>query len=137
MLIEAYLRVLSDEDTIRAIEKETNLSNASVKQLKARRGVIGEEMWWNWQTARVPIDIDNTDDGLKKLLLAHKQIFPIIRKHDEGPETDVYLEIVMQYEEGEEPWGLYLSAETVSLLSEIDGALDVDAVPIVHNSHNG
>ena len=136
MRIDAYLRVLSDEHTIRAIEKETNLSNASVKQLKARRGVLGEEMWWNWQTARVPIDIDNADDGLKKLLLAHRQIFPIIRKH-EGPETDVYLEIVMQYEEGEEPWGLHLSAETVLLLSEMGGALDVDAVQIVHNSHDG
>jgi hypothetical protein len=135
MRIEAYLRVLSNEDTIRAIEKETNLPNASVKQLKARRRVIGGEMWWNWQTARVPIDIDNTDDGLKKLLLVHKQIFPIIRKH-EGPETDVYLEIVMQYEEGEEPWGLYLSAETVWLLSEMGGALDVDAVPLVHNPHD-
>jgi len=136
MRIDAYLRVLSDEHTIRAIEKETNLSNASVKQLKARRGVLGEEMWWNWQTARVPIDIDNADDGLKKLLLAHRPIFPIIRKH-EGPETDVYLEIVMQYEEGEEPWGLHLSAETVLLLSEMGGALDVDAVQIVHNSHDG
>jgi hypothetical protein len=136
MRIEAYLRVLSDEDTIRAIEKEAHLPNASIKQLEARRGVIGNEMWWNWQTAHVPIDIDNADDGLKKLLLAHRQIFPIIRKH-EGPETDVYLEIVMQYEEGEEPWGLHLSAETVLLLSEMGGALDVDAVQIVHNSHDG
>jgi hypothetical protein len=136
MRIEAYLRVLSDADTIRAIEKEAHLPNASIKQLRARRGVIGNEMWWNWQTARVPIDIDNADDGLKKLLLAHRQIFPIIRKY-EGPETDVYLEIVTQYEEGEGPWGLYLSAETVLLLSEMGGALDVDAVPIVHNSHDG
>src|SRR4029077_10584877 len=101
--------------------------NASIKRLKARRGVSDEEMWWNWQTESVPIDIDNTDDGLKELLLAHRQIFPIIRKH-EGPETDIYLEVVTRYEEGEEPWGLYLSAETVLLLSELGGALDVDAV---------
>jgi hypothetical protein len=43
----------------------------------------------------------------------------------------------MQYEEGEEPCGLHLSAETVLLLSEMGGALDVDAVQIVHNSHDG
>src|SRR2546427_9770958 len=125
MRIEAYLRVLSDEDTIRTIEKETHLPNTSIKELKARRGATGKEVWWNWQTARVPIDIDNADDGLKELLLAHRQIFPIIRKH-KGPETDVYMEIVMQSEEGEEPWGLYLSAETVLLLSEMGGSLDVD-----------
>jgi len=127
MRIEAYLRVLSTESRILSIYTEANVPNASIKRLKARRGVSDEEMWWNWQTESVPIDIDNTDDGLKELLLAHRQIFPIIRKH-EGPETDIYLEVVTQYEEGEEPWGLYLSAETVLLLSELGGASDVDAV---------
>jgi hypothetical protein len=127
MHIEAYLRVLSTEARIRSIYTEANVPNASIKRLKARRGVSDEEMWWNWQTESVPIDIDNTDEGLKELLLAHRQIFPIIRKH-EGPETDIYLEVVTRYEEGEEPWGLYLSAETVLLLSELGGALDVDAV---------
>ena len=126
MRIEAYLRVLSTEARIRSIYKEANVPNASIKRLKARSGVSDEEMWWNWQTESVTIDIDNTDDGLKELLLAHRQIFPIIRKH-EGPETDIYLEVVTRYEEGEEPWGLYLSAETVLLLSELGGALDVDA----------
>jgi hypothetical protein len=126
MRIEAYLRVLSTEARIRSIYKEANVPNTSIKRLKARRGVSDEEMWWNWQTESVTIDIDNTDDGLKELLLAHRQIFPIIRKH-EGPETDIYLEVVTRYEEGEEPWGLYLSAETVLLLSELGGALDVDA----------
>jgi hypothetical protein len=134
MRIKAYLRILSDEDTIRAIGNETRLSNASIKQLKTRRGVVGEEMWWNWETAPTPIDIDNPDDELRALLLAHRAIFPIIKKH-QGPATDVYLEVVTQYEEGEEPRGLYLSAETVLLLSEMGGALDVDAVPSVHNSH--
>jgi hypothetical protein len=135
MHIEAYLRILGDEDTIRAIEKETRLPNASIKQLKARRGVPGEAMWWNWETARTPIDIDNPDDGLRALLLAHRPIFPIIKKHH-GPQTDVYLEVVTQYEEGEEPQGLYLSTETVHLLSEMGGALDNDVVvTLAEKSH--
>ncbi len=136
MRIEAYLRILSDEDTIRKIEKETHLSNATIKQVKARRGLTGNEMCWNWETSRVPIDIEKVDDGLKELLLSYSQIFPTIKRH-EGPETDIYLEVVMRYEEGEEPWGLYLSAETVLLLSQMGGSLDVDAVPIVHNSNEG
>ena len=98
--------------------------------------VGGKEMWWNWETARVPIDIDDTDKGLKELLLAHRHIFPTLRKY-EGPETDIYLEVVMQYEEGEEPWGLYLSDETVMLLSEMGGALDFDAVPLMKKSQGG
>jgi hypothetical protein len=129
MRIEAYLRILSDEDTIRAIEKDTHLPNARVRQVKARRGVIDKGMLWNWETARVPVDIDNVDDGLKGLLLAHRHLFPIVKKHV-GPETDVYLEVITQYKEGEEPRGLFLSAETVQLLSEMGGSLDLDAVPI-------
>ena len=136
MRIQAYLRVLSDEETIRALSKEANLSNASIKQLKARRGMLGEELWWNWETARTPIDIDNPDDGFRALLLAHRPIFPIIKKHH-GPQTDVYLEVVTQYEEGEEPQGLYLSTETVQLLSEMGGALDNDVViTLAEKSHN-
>ena len=53
------------------------------------------------------------------------KIFPIIKRWL-GPETDVYLEVVTQYEKGEEPRGLYLSAETVLLLSEMGGAFDND-----------
>lgn len=129
MRVEAYLRVLGDEATIRAIHAETNLPNASIKRLKARRGASEEEMWWNWQTTRTPIAADNPDDGLRALLQAHRPIFPIIKKNQ--VETDIYLEVVTQYDEGEEPQGLYLSAETVQLLSEMGGALDNDVVVTV------
>jgi hypothetical protein len=82
-------------------------------------------MWWQWQTQRVPVDVDSLDDGLRAHLLAHKPIFQIIKRH-QGPETDIYLEVVTHYERGEEPRGLYLSAETVLLLSEMGSALDND-----------
>jgi hypothetical protein len=125
MRIQAYIRVLSTEDTIRALHDETKVPSASIKETKARRNTVGDGVWWNWQTERVPIDINNPDDGLRELLLSHKHIFPIIKSH-QGPETDIYLEVVTQYEEGEQPQGLYLSAETVLLLSEMSGALDND-----------
>ena len=132
MRIEAYLRVLGCEHAIRAIHEATNLPDAEIMELKARVDPVGKEIWWNWQTVRVPIDIDKTDEGLKELLLAHRSIFPIIRKYKE---TDIYLEVVMQYEEGEEPWGLYMSVETITLLGEMGGALDVDAVTLLKKSH--
>ena len=95
MRIQAYLRILSNEATIRALHSESNVPNAGIKQVKAPN-----DMWWNWQTERLPIDVDNPDDGFRALLLAHRPIFPIIRKH-QGPETDIYLEVVTQYEKGE------------------------------------
>jgi hypothetical protein len=133
--VEAYLRVLGDEATIRSIQAETNLPNASIKRLKARRRASEEQMWWDWQTVRVPIDANNPDDGLKALLHAHRPIFPIIKK--DQAETDIYLEVITQYDEGEEPHGLYLSAETVRLLSEMGAALDNDVVvTVAGKSHN-
>src|SRR5712671_6799929 len=125
MRIQAYLRVLSNEATIRALHSETNVPEARIEQLKARRGKVEDDMWWDWRTQRVPIDTNNPDDGLRALLLAHKPILPIIKRL-QGPETDIYLEVVTQYEKGEEPRGLYLSAETVLLLSEMGGAFDND-----------
>jgi hypothetical protein len=137
--MEAYLRVLGDETTIRAIHAETNLPNASIKRLKARRGTFEEGMWWDWQTERTSIKADNADDGLRALLQAHRPVFPIIKKNQ--AETDIYLEVVTQYDEGEEPQGLYLSAETVQLLSEMGAALDNDVVVTVagrsHKSGRG
>jgi hypothetical protein len=125
MRIQAYLRVLGTEATIHTLHSETDVPHASIMELKARRGVTSDDMWWNWQTPQIPIDTDNPDDGLRSLLLAHKRILPIIRKH-QGPETDIYLEVVTHYERGEEHRGLYLSAETILLLSEMGGAFDND-----------
>jgi hypothetical protein len=125
MRIQAYLRVLSTEATIRALHSETRVPHANIKETKARRGTVSDDVWWNWQTQQVPIDAENPDNGFRALLLAHVPIFPIIKKWL-GPETDVYLEVVTQYERGEEPRGLYLSAETIRLLSEMGGAFDND-----------
>jgi hypothetical protein len=126
MRIEAYLRIVADENTIRSIHREANLPDASLKQSKAVKGSTGE-VWWNWQTVRTPVNADNPDEGLKSLLQSHKVIFPIIKRHA-ASEMDVYLQVVSVYEEGEEPQGLYVSPETVRLLSEMGGALDNDVV---------
>lgn len=126
MRVQAYLRIVGDEQVIRKIGKETDVAGASITELRAPRAPAGKEMWWNWQTTRIPIETDNLDGGLRALLLEHRSIFPIIKKHQN--EVDSYLEVVTYYDEGEESSGLYLSAETIQLLGEMGGSLDHDVV---------
>lgn len=124
MKIEAYIRVLSTEQIVHAINRDAKLSTARMIETKAQKG---SEKLWNWQTPNTPIDTNNVDGGVGALLIQHKKIFPVIRNYS-GPETDVYLEVVTYYKQGEEPQGLYLSAETIQLLYELGAALDNDVV---------
>jgi len=124
MRISAYIRILSDEATVRRIKDEANISDASVVQLKSKRG-SGEERWWNWQTPKVVIDVDNADAGVNALLSDHRSMFRVAQKY-KGPETEIYLEMVTHYDKSEEPRGLYLSAATIALLTELGAALDND-----------
>lgn len=43
----------------------------------------------------------------------------------------ILAQVVLEYDQGEEPVGLYFSEKTIRMLSEIGAALDVDAVPLV------
>ena len=124
MRMQAYIRVCSDESVVRAIHRETNLPGATIKQRKAE-AQSADGNCWNWQTERVPINIDEIDGDLQSLLSAHRQIFPMINKHRDS-ELDVYLEIITKYEDGEDPHGLFLSDKTIALLAELGGAVDHD-----------
>jgi Domain of unknown function (DUF4279) len=125
MKIQAHLSIVSDEATIRAIHEETNLPDASIRRLKARSEGSADDYRWHWETPRVPIDAENPDEGLKKLLQKYRPIFPAIREHPEE-EADIYLQMVTEYNRGEEPQEISLSRETISLLSELGAALDND-----------
>jgi ADP-ribose pyrophosphatase YjhB (NUDIX family) len=129
MRIQAYLRVLGDEATVRAIHEETNVHEATVKELKSHTSVVGETRWWNWQTTRMAIDNEDPDQGIKSLLIKHRSIFPAVRKYRN---IDIYLEIIVQYDANEDHQGLYLSSETIALLSELGGALDYDIVSLMN-----
>jgi hypothetical protein len=137
MRIRAYLSVCSDEQTIRAIHKETSVPRAIIRaypKVKAQWSVTGEDTPWRWQTARIPIDIDDPDNGLKALLSAHRPIFPIVKKY-QGPKTAITLQMITQYDEKEDTRGLHLSAETISLLSELGAELDNDVVSRMTDDH--
>ncbi|HTB96482.1 MAG TPA: hypothetical protein VK716_05705 [Terracidiphilus sp.] len=127
MRIHAYIRVVSDETVVRAIDHEAKLREAVVKETKAPKNNGSGAMWWNWNTPRVLLDANDPDAGLKKLLAEYRAIFPIIRKQS-GPDCVTYLQLVTEYEKTEEPRGLYLSNETIVLINEMGGSLDNDVV---------
>jgi hypothetical protein len=127
MIIDAYIRVLGAEHRIQAIHKETNVPNARIRRLKARREALDDATWWDWGTEPTKLDTDKPDDGIKAILRRYRPIFPAISKH--AADVDIYLEIVARYSENDEPRGMCLSAETVQLIGELGAAVDFDVVP--------
>jgi hypothetical protein len=127
MRMQTYLRVVSDETTICSLQREANIPGSTVKQPKSSTGGIGEERWWSWQTAIVDLDLNDEDRGVKNLLIQCRPLLLGIKKY-QGPATEVILEVVTHYRQKEGSPGLYLSAESISLLSEVGGSLDHDAV---------
>ncbi len=124
MRVDAYLRAVGDEDTIRKLHAETAIPNASIKCLKAKSA--NGKFEWHWQTRTEEIGLDDADGELRALLLAHRSVSAIIKKY--SGQADIYLEIVTRYAANDELTGLFLSPETVQLLGEFGAALDHDVV---------
>ena len=85
---------------------------------------------WIWSTERVDVDSGDIDGAVKAFLYRHRALFRPINEN-RGLDSDLYLELVTYYQEGEAPPGLYLSAEALKLLSESTADFDNDAVPDV------
>ena len=132
MRFQAYLRVLNDEASIRKLHHETNIPGSLIEPLKARREGT-EEVLWQWHSAKVDIVGADVDRGIRLLLDRYRPLFKDIERY-RGPEADTYLELVTYHGENEEPQGLYLSSETISVLSELGAALDNDCVNDVLNN---
>jgi uncharacterized protein DUF4279 len=132
MRFQAYLRVLNDEASIRKLHQETNIPGSVIEPLKARREGT-EEVLWQWHSARVDLDGADINSGIKDLLERHRPFFEDIERY-RGSEADTYLELVSYHGENEKPRGLYLSSETISVLSELGAGLDNDSVYDVLNN---
>jgi hypothetical protein len=57
------------------------------------------------------------------------RLVPLVKELPERANLRVFAHVVLEFEHGEEPPGLYFSREVIELLSEIGAELDVDAVP--------
>ena len=79
MRFEAYLRVLSDEVTIRTLYTAVSLKGATITQLKAPNPGT-DQFWWNWKTTRVVIDGYDVDAKVRALLEQNRPYFPDIKK---------------------------------------------------------
>jgi hypothetical protein len=122
--------VLNDEVSIRRLAENVRIPGATITPTKAPRGNT-DEVWWNWKTVSEDAQEDAVEEAVLAMLLKYRPFFDAIKEH-RGAEADVYLEVVQYFNENERPSGLYLSTESLSLLSELGAALDVDAVPDVH-----
>jgi hypothetical protein len=121
--VRAYIWVRSKEETVRAIDRETQVKDATVRKLKALDP--NGEILWSWKTPQVNIDWGRADEELNKLLSSYRSMFPKIKKH-RGPNADIYLQLVTEYDEGEDPKSFSISMGTIGLMSELGCDLDDD-----------
>jgi hypothetical protein len=122
--IEAYIRVVSDERSVRQIQQEAGTSEISISTTKARIGT-SNAVWWNWSTPRVRLDSDSPDRDLKMMLERYRPLFQIVARH-RGTNSDVWVELITHYEEHEAPQGVSLSSETIALMAELGAGFDND-----------
>ena len=131
MRTQAYLRVVGEKAAIRALHREVNIPGAAIKEARySAAGTPDDEKWLSWHTAIVDLDPNDENRGIVNLLVECRPLLAALKRHKE-PETEVILEVVTRYRPNEGSPGLYLSAESISLLSEFGGSLDHDAVPEV------
>ena len=83
------------------------------------------EYWASNEKVVAPEDVG---DALRPML---EIALPLLEPHSKASDTRVCVHIVFEFKQGEEPIGMNLSRETLSLLDRIGAELDVDAVPTV------
>lgn len=81
-----------------------------------------------WASAEELSEPHEVDASLSKLLAG---MVPLLTGVARTQGILILAHVVLEFGEGEEPLGLYLSDKTIQMLSEIGAALDVDAVPLV------
>lgn len=130
MRYEVYIRVVGDESSIRALHDHTKEHGTTIEQLKAAKNT--GEYWWHWKTPKIGIEGNNVNRGIRNLLDQYRALFPAIKAHKDAGD-DVYVELVTYYREGEQPAGLFLTAETIARIGEIGADFDNDTVPDIAN----
>jgi hypothetical protein len=121
--VRAYIWVRSKEETVRAVDSDTQVKDATIRKLKAL-GPNGENLW-SWKTPQVDIDWEKADEELNTMMSSYGSMFPKIKKH-RGPNADIYLQLVTEYDKGEEPKSFSLSMGTIGSMSELGCDLDDD-----------
>lgn len=82
-----------------------------------------------WASAEKPGEPHEVDASLSSLLTG---LVPLLTGVAKTEGILILAHVVLEFDQGEEPAGLYFSEKTLQMLSEIGAALDVDAVPQLH-----
>ncbi len=127
MRIQAYIRVASDAGTVHAVYSELNAAGASITPVRRSSEDADQQPSWIWQTQRVNLDENDVDGGIRDLLQANQRLIPVLQKH-RVKEVMVVLQVVTLYGLNDRPAGFHLSAETISLLSDLGAAFDNDSI---------
>lgn len=81
-----------------------------------------------WASAEMVSEPHEVDARLSSLLTG---LVPLLAGVTKAPGILILAHIALEFDQGEEPAGLYFSEKTIQMLSEIGAALDVDAVPLL------
>jgi hypothetical protein len=82
----------------------------------------------DWASGENQSDPHEVDAGMSNLLTT---LVPLLSGVAKTPGIMILAHVVLEFDEGEEPVGLYFSEKTIQMLSRIGAAIDVDAVPLV------
>lgn len=92
------------------------------KQVTASHGSDAEY----WVSAIVFSQSESIGDDLKSVLA---QVTPLLKAVPQSAALRAYAHVVVEFEPGDEPPGLFFSGEVIRLLNEAGAELDIDAVP--------
>ncbi|HTE39253.1 MAG TPA: DUF4279 domain-containing protein [Steroidobacteraceae bacterium] len=101
-------------------------NNGEVRRRKHSGAPLADVSLDYWVSASSLGDADNIGAHLCKLL---QGISSFINQIPEKAGLRILAHVVLEFEPGEEPVGLYFSNEVIGLLNGVGGELDIDAVP--------
>jgi hypothetical protein len=81
-----------------------------------------------WASVEKPSEPHEVDASLSSLLTG---LVPLLAGVAKAQGILILAHVVLEFDQGEEPAGLYFSEKTIQMLSEIGAALDVDAIPLL------
>jgi len=85
-----------------------------------------------WKSADVITKSNRPEIDLLEVL---RNFRPIILSLKNRNGLRIMATLVIEYEEGDEPRGLFFDCETIGLLNEINAQLDIDAVPLITDNN--
>lgn len=135
MNISGYIKVAGEESPINYLKQHLDFEGVTVKHLiKVQKefSITGTAAPWVWETASKEFSPQDLDSEMQQLLFLFSEKFLVIKSSI--PDA-IYIEmqLVVKYEDGDSPFGVSLSKETIKLLSDIDAALDVDSISYLRN----